>query len=507
MLEAAKAAAREATEQAAREKKAAEEANDPAAENYGRLPLHQSATRSNRERLTLASIKHTPASQLPTETVILRARVHNARAQGAKMAFLTLRQQTETVQAVVAVSKEGEENIVSKQMVKFATGIPSESIVLVEGVIKPAEVKSCTLQTCEIQVTKIYVVVEVKGRLPFTVDEASRSEADYEREDTQFVRVNLDTRLDNRVMDLRTPANQAIFRMQSAVCNLFRDHLNSLNFTEIHSPKLQGAATESGSSVFKVSYFKGQAFLAQSPQLAKQMCIAGDMERVYEIAPVFRAEDSNTHRHLCEFTGLDLEMAIEEHYHEVVDVLDSMLVAIFKGLKEKYANEIEVVRKQFPCDEFTFLDKTLRLRFSEGIAMLREVGAKNLDGTELSATDDLSTENERWLGRLVKEKYGTDYFILDKFPLAIRPFYTMPDAEDPTVSNSYDFFMRGQEILSGAQRIHDPDYLIERMKQFGIAPESMQGYIDAFKLGAPPHAGGGIGEFERKHCVASHNNF
>jgi len=112
------------------------------------------------------------------------------------------------------------------------------------------------------------------------------------------------------------------------------------------------------------------------------------------------------------------------------------------------------------------------------------------------ATRD-STENEKWLGRLVKEKYGTDYYILDKFPLAIRPFYTMPDAEDPKLSNSYDFFMRGEEILSGAQRVHDPEFLIQRMKEVGIAPESMQGYIDAFRLGAPPHAGGGIGESRR----------
>lgn len=341
--------------------------------------------------------------------------------------------------------------------------------------------------------TQIHVVVEAPQRLPFGVEEASRPEADYEKEDAQFARVGLDTRLDNRVMDLRTPTNQAIFRLQSAVCNLFRDHLNSLGFIEIHSPKLQGAATESGSSVFEVSYFKGKAFLAQSPQLAKQMCIAGDMEKVYEIAPVFRAEDSNTHRHLCEFTGLDLEMAIEEHYHEVLDVLDSMFLAIFKGLKQQYSHEIEAVRKQFPCDEFTFLDETLKLRFTDGIQMLRDAGATNLDGTQLSDHDDLSTENEKWLGRLVKEKYGTDYYILDKFPLAIRPFYTMPDAENPTLSNSYDFFMRGEEILSGAQRIHDPEYLIERMKEVGIKPEQMQGYIDAFRLGAPPHAGGGIG--------------
>ncbi|KAJ9092749.1 hypothetical protein QFC19_008601 [Naganishia cerealis] len=492
---AAKAAERAAKEQAAKEKKAAEEANDTAAENYGKLPLHQSQERSGRTRLSFESLMSADAaSQYPeSETVIIRARVHNARAQGAKMAFVTLRQQTLTLQGVVSISKEGDEHAVSKQMVKYVTGIPMESIVLVEGVIKPAEVKSCTIQTCEIQIRKIHTIVEVTQRLPFGVDEASRTEADYAKEDSQFPRVNLDTRLDNRVMDLRTPVNQAIFRVQSAVCQLFREQLNSLGFIEIHSPKLQGAATESGSSVFEVSYFKGKAFLAQSPQLAKQMCIAGDMERVYEIGPVFRAEDSNTHRHLCEFTGLDLEMAIEEHYHEVLDVLDSLFLAIFKGLKEKFSHEVATIATQFPCDEFTWLDETLKLAFADGIKMLKDAGAKNLDGSELSESDDLSTENERWLGRLVKEKYGTDYYILDKFPLAIRPFYTMPDATNPALSNSYDFFMRGEEILSGAQRIHDPEFLIQRMKECGIEPASMQGYIDAFNLGAPPHAGGGIG--------------
>ncbi|KAJ9113559.1 hypothetical protein QFC20_001910 [Naganishia adeliensis] len=476
-----KEAAKRPKEQAAKEKKAAEEANDTAADNYGKLPLHQSQERSGRARLSFESLMAPDAaSQYPeSQTVLIRARVHNSRAQGAKMAFVTLRQQTLTLQGVVAISKEGDEHAVTKQMVKYATGIPAESIVLVEGVIKPAEVKSCTVQTCEVQIRKIHTIVEVTQRLPFGVDEASRTEADYAKEDTQFARVNLDTRLDNRVMDLRTPVNQAIFRVQSAVCQLFREQLNSLGFIEIHSPKLQGAATESGSSVFEVSYFKGKAFLAQSPQLAKQMCIAGDMERVYEIGPVFRAEDSNTHRHLCEFTGLDLEMAIEEHYHE--------------GLKQKYSNEVATIATQFPCDEFTWLDETLKLAFADGIKMLKDAGAKNLDGSELSESDDLSTENERWLGRLVKEKYGTDYYILDKFPLAIRPFYTMPDATNPALSNSYDFFMRGEEILSGAQRIHDPEFLIQRMKECGIEPASMQGYIDAFNLGAPPHAGGGIG--------------
>lgn len=210
-------------------------------------------------------------------------------------------------------------------------------------------------------------------------------------------------------------------------------------------------------------------------------------------ASVFRAEDSNTHRHMTEFVGLDLEMAIDEHYHEVIDLLDSLFLSIFKGLESTYSHEIETIRKQFPCEPFRHLPKTLRLKFSEGIALLQEAGATDSSGKPISPLDDMSTENEKLLGRLVAEKYGTDYFILDKFPTTIRPFYTMPDPENKELSNSYDFFMRGEEILSGAQRIHDPKFLIERMKLVGIDPTTMSGYIDAFKLGAPPHGGGGIG--------------
>jgi aspartyl-tRNA synthetase len=172
---------------------------------------------------------------------------------------------------------------------------------------------------------------------------------------------------------------------------------------EIHSPKLQGAATESGASVFKVSYFKGatlylffayfcrytrtgDAYLAQSPQLAKQMCIAADMERVFEVGPVFRAENANTHRHMTEFIGLDLEMAFEEHYHEVMDLIDQMLLSIFRGLKEHYAKELEVIGKQFPADEFKWREGpegTLKLTYKEAVDLLVA------DGVDREVLDDI----------------------------------------------------------------------------------------------------------------------
>ncbi|KIM85253.1 hypothetical protein PILCRDRAFT_5591 [Piloderma croceum F 1598] len=461
-----------------------EDANiDFATEFYGKLPLNQSQTRPKRPRAQIASL----SPNLEGQTVLLRARIQTSRAQG-KYCFLNLRQRTDTVQAMVAVA----EGKVSKQMVNWVAGLQDESIVLVEGTVRtPLQIiKSASVGNVEIHIDQIHLISGLDGRLPFSLEDASRGEAEYESPDFQFNKVLLDTRLNNRVVDLRTQTNQAVFKLQSAIGDLFREYLTGAGFMEIHSPKLGGAASESGASVFKVSYFKGDAFLAQSPQLAKQMAIAADFERVYEIGPVFRAENANTHRHLTEFIGLDLEMTIEEHYHEVMELLDGLFLSIFRGLREKYKKEIEVVGKQFPADEFKWREGpegTLKMTFKEAAELLVE------DGVPREVLDDINTENEKRLGRIVKAKYDTDYFIIDKFPMELRPFYTMADPEDPTLSNSYDFFMRGEEILSGAQRIHDPTLLSQKMREKGVNPDDMKAYVDAFRMGCAPHGGGGIG--------------
>ncbi|EJT99868.1 aspartate-tRNA ligase [Dacryopinax primogenitus] len=484
---AAKSAERKARQDAEAAARAAAEVDD-AVGNYGVLPLNQSQTKTGEQRVQIESLNANSEGY----SVLFRARLHTSRAQGSKMVFVVFRQRQATIQGLLQV-KEG---AVSRQMLKWVAGITTESIVLVRGTVaRPIEeVQSASVKDAEIHINTLHVVSPVETRLPFTMDDASRPEAEYEKaekEGIQYNKVLLETRLNNRVLDLRTQTNQAIFTVEHGVCELFRSFLNSQGFTEIHTPKLQGAATESGASVFRVQYFTGLAFLAQSPQLAKQMAIAADFEKVYEIAPVFRAEDSNTHRHMTEFMGLDLEMAFEETYDEVVDLLDSLFLNIFEGLSTRYASEIALIGRQFPAEPFMWRKKdqggTLRLRFSEGISMLRGAGA------DVDDLEDLSTENERWLGRLVKEKFSTDYYILDKFPMAIRPFYTMPDPEDDRYSNSYDFFMRGEEILSGAQRIHDAPLLESEMIKKGIDPASMKHYLDAFRLGCPPHGGGGIG--------------
>ena len=446
---------------------------------YGEMGLIQSKEKySERKFIDIKNLN----PELENQTVWLRGRLHTSRAKG-KQCFIVLRQQSSTVQGLAAVNET-----ISKQMIKFISNITKESIVDVEAVVKrvPSKIESCTQKDVEVHIEKVFVVSAAKPQLPLQIEDASRpvTEAD---ENTLNIKVNQDTRLDNRVLDLRTPANQAIYRVEAGICKLFRDILTSKGFVEIHTPKIISAASEGGANVFTVSYFKGNAYLAQSPQLYKQMAIAADFDKVFTVGAVFRAEDSNTHRHLTEFVGLDLEMAFKYHYHEVIDTIGQLFTEMFKGLRDNYAADIEAVRQQYNVEPFKFLDPPLKLEFSDAIELLAEAGVT------LGEEDDLSTPDEKLLGKLVKAKYDTDFYILDKYPLAVRPFYTMPDPTNPKTSNSYDMFMRGEEIISGAQRIHDPELLTERAKHHGIDLEKIRSYIDAFKYGCPPHAGGGIG--------------
>ena len=309
----------------------------------------------------------------------------------------------------------------------------------------------------------------------------------HEKGEKKDIVVKMKTRLDNRVLDLRVPATQSLFRLQSGVSTLFREFFHSKNFVEIHTPKLIGGASEGGANVFKLKYFDKEACLAQSPQLYKQMCIIGDMKGVYEIGSVFRAENSLTSRHLCEFTGLDFEMEIKEHFFEVLDVVSDLFNYIFDGLNEKYKDELNIVNNQYPFEPIVYKKEALKLHFKEGVKLLEENGYKQ------GLYDDLDTENEKALGKLVKEKYNTDFYILYGYPKSARPFYTMPDPQDDNFTNSYDAFIRGEEVLSGAQRIHDYDLLMKKVQEKGINPDTLKDYINAFKLGAPPHGGVGIG--------------
>ncbi|KAI2621193.1 aspartyl-tRNA synthetase [Hypoxylon sp. NC1633] len=424
------------------------------------------------------------------ETIGFTARLHHVRSVSAKLAFILLRQQVDTVQGVLQVR----EGAVSENFVRWAEHLNAECLVHVRGTIRepPEQVKTCSIHNLEILIDSLHVLAPVEDPLPIDVYSMEQVEENEETHETQLIASNR-VRVANRIVYLRTPVMQSVFRIRSGICNIFRSTLEEQGFIEIQTPKLQPAATESGAEVFKVNYFGRNAFLAQSPQLAKQMAISSDFGRVFEIGPVFRAEDSNTHRHLTEYTGLDIEMEIRKDYHEAMDVIDEMLKAIFKGIYSRYRKELDNVKTKFPHEDLVWLERTPRLTFKEGAELLNSSGWTDDDGKPASEDEDLGTRSEIRLGQLVKEKYGTDYFILDKFPTSARPFYTHLDPKDESVTNSFDIFLRGQEITTGGQRINNPRILAERMKKAGVDPDGMEEYMQAFEWGAPPHAGCGIG--------------
>lgn len=465
---------------------------------YGLIPPNSYAGEwKHRERINITDLS---AKDVGKE-VLFRARIHHLRNMSSKLVFFLFRQQVATIQGVLV-----EHGDISKYMVYWAEHLDPETVVLVRGIVqepqsKEGEVTGATIHDVEISVHDMHVEAQVVESLPFNVHEAEVTQRDVDeemakgehKEGHHRVKIADRTRLSNRVIDLRTTTSHGIFRIQSGICNLFRSHLDTEGFIEIHTPKLQGGATESGASVFKVEYFGRGAFLAQSPQLAKQLCISADFGKVYEIGPVFRAENSNTYRHLTEYTGLDIEMAIDEHYHEVLRTLDRTFKAIFKGVYERYRPEIELVKRQFPHEDLVWLDETPIIPFAEAVRMLNDSGWRDEDGKPLDENEDLGTRDEVQLGRVIKQKLGTDYYVLDKFPVSARPFYAMPDPNNPKVTNSFDIFLRGQEILSGGQRIHDATMLLDNLEKLKIDPNSMEEYIQGFQWGAPPHGGGGIG--------------
>ncbi|KAB1204998.1 Aspartate--tRNA ligase, cytoplasmic [Morella rubra] len=473
------------------------EEDDPLSANYGDVPLRELQSKVAADLRDWTEVGALTEA-LKDQHVLVRGRAQAIRAVGKNMAFLVLRERGFTVQCVVTVQPDA----VSRQMVRYAAGLSRESIVDVEGLVSVPSVpiKGATQQV-EVQVHKIFCINKAMPTLPINIEDAARSEVEIEK-----------------------------------ALQIFRQFLLSEGFVEIHTPKLIAGSSEGGAAVFKLDY-KGQpACLAQSPQLHKQMAICGDFGRVFEIGPVFRAEDSFTHRHLCEFTGLDVEMEIKKHYFEVMDIVDRLFVTMFDTLNENCAKELEAVGRQYPFEPLKYLRSTLRLTFEEGIQMLKDAGV------EVDPLGDLNTETERKLGQLVLEKllliliiyvplgeeiisgaqrvvpeflteraqacgidvktvstyidsfrYGTEFYILHRYPLGIRPFYTMPSYDNPSYSNSFDVFIRGEEIISGAQRVHVPEFLTERAQACGIDVKTVSTYIDSFRYGAPPHGGFGVG--------------
>jgi len=444
---------------------------------YGDLSLVSSKFKDSRVWADMANLS-------PNTTVWLRGRLHAVRAKG-KFAFLVLRRGVDSCQVLVEDGQHG----MSREACKWISKVSNESVVDIFGDVVSVDkpINSVSAKNVEIRARKMFVVSLAANTLPFQLEDAARPVPADGKEKEGVISVGQDVRLDNRWIDVRTPTNNAIFKIQSRVCQFYRQFFLDRDFVEIHTPKLTPGVSEGGANVFKLKYFGTPACLAQSPQLYKQMAISSDLMNVFEIGPVFRAEDSNTHRHCTEFTGMDFEMEIKQHYHEVLHVLGDLFISIFDNLNKHCQAELKAIHAQFPFSPLLYLRETLVLSFKDAVALLRA------DGETMGDFDDFSTPQEKRLGKIVREKYKTDFYIVDKYPKSARPFYTMPCPFDPNYTNSYDVFVRGEEITSGAQRVHDYTLLRQRIIEFGIPLESIQPYLESFRYGAWPHGGAGIG--------------
>ncbi|SPQ19066.1 25f767e3-7ce1-403b-a6ca-3d55fa91daf6 [Thermothielavioides terrestris] len=504
--------ARRAAEQAAAAAASASaaQAEDLAKDNYGQ-ETHETKLSADAIEINLKTL----GDEHVGKKVELRAWLQNARMQGSKMAFVELREEGNwAIQGVVAASPEG--TPVSRQMVKWVGAINPESFVVVEATVqKPLEpVKACRVSNYELHITKCFVHAAAPSVLGMTLAAANRPVANFSDEEvpveqgveklslssagdaTGIPAASMLTHLDNIVMHKRSAVQQAIADIRSEMKELYRSYLRSHGFKEFEPPCLIGAASEGGANVFRLPYFEKEAYLAQSPQFYKQIEIAGGRKRVFSVGPVFRAENSNTPRHMTEFTGLDMEMEIKKDYREVLDVLEGVLLHMFRNIKERCADEIALVRSVYPSEEFLLPEpgQEVRLTFAEGQKLLREEGPEEF--RNVSDDEDMSTPQEKALGALIRKKYNTDFYVLDKFPESARPFYAKEDPTNRKVTNAYDLFMRGQEICSGGQRINDPVELEARIRTKGIDPTSpgIKEYVDIFRqAGVPAHGGGGIG--------------
>ena len=291
---------------------------------------------------------------------------------------------------------------------------------------------------------------------------------------------NPDTLLQYRHVTVRSPKARAVLKIEAELIRGFRAYLDAHDFTEIYTPKLVSAGAEGGANLFEVDYYGRRAYLAQSPQLYKQIMV-GVFERVYETAPVYRAEKSHTHRHLSEYLSLDVEFGFIEDDGDVMDLEEALLKSMLDGVAESCSRDLAALGAELP-------DTSVAFPRIELLAA-RELVAERYG--HVSGGKDLDPEAERLVGRWAKEEHGSDFVFVTHYPQAARPFYTFP--LDGGLTRGLDLLFRGVEITSGGQRVHRPEVLAEELRKRNMDPEAFADYIEVFRHGMPPHGGFAIG--------------
>lgn len=402
-------------------------------------------------------ITRTPTNQLAKEvgkTTTIVGFVHAIRNQG-KIAFLRIRDKFGSVQVVVLGNNTD----------AFSTldTLTLESVVTITGLVKDG---APTPEKLELEADSIKILSLSAPELPIPV--APEKGADD---------VDVSNRFDWRWLDLRTPDKHKIFDVWTVFEQGFRDELlGKQGFTQLYAPSIMSTPSESGSEVFEVKYFDQKAYLAQSPQFYKQLAMASGMERIFMIGPVFRAELSFTSRHMTQFTGWDFEMSYIDSHHDVMDMEERAIVSGFTALTQDLLPDLTIPKMPFP-----------RLTLAEIKSRLKDVGITS------DKSGDLSPEEERGIGKLVKEESGSDFVWVTDYPTDSRAFYHMRHEDNPMLTKGFDLLYKGIEVTTGAQREHRVEVLEKQALERDMDLDSLKDYLNFFRYGCPPHGGVGIG--------------
>ncbi|MFH0897685.1 MAG: aspartate--tRNA(Asn) ligase [Candidatus Bathyarchaeota archaeon] len=328
-------------------------------------------------------------------------------------------------------------------------------------------------------------IVERKGAphgvevIPKEIEIVNRAEENIPMDMSGKIESNLDLRLDWRVLDLRKPEVAVIFKIQAKIVEAIESHLRREGFLQVFTPCLMGTASESGAEVFPVVYFEREAFLRQDPQLHRQLLIASGFDKVFDLGPNWRAEPSHTPRHLCEHRACAAELSFINDEIDVMRSEEEMVVAALKKVREDCGEELELIGKKVEIPRTPFPE----LRFPKIYDILSELGKIVEFG------EDYDRESEQLLAKYVKEKYGNDFFFVNRFPFKVKPFYVMRVDDEPMWARSVDLIFRGLEQSSGGQREHRHEKIIQQIKEKGMNVETMEWFTKFFRYGVPPHGG------------------
>lgn len=386
------------------------------------------------------------------ETVSINGWVHRIRKLG-KLAFILVRDRSGLVQCVINTKTID------------IKGLKLESVIELVGEVQK---KDGSREEVEIWTHSFKVISAVEEDLPIEINK-------------EELEANIDTILNNRVLALRHPKTNAIFKVQSTLAQAFQEFLSSEGFTQVFTPKIVAEGTEGGTELFEIKYFDNKAYLAQSPQFYKQMLVGAGYERVFEIGHVYRAEEHNTVRHLNEYISLDFEMGFIEDEKDIMAVEERLLKHMLETVEIRCCEELKLLQVSMPV-----LNAAIpSMRLSEAIEVLKE----EYDRTDLEG--DLEPEGEKQICEYAKNNLGSEFLFLTHYPRRKRPMYAMPSEE--ILTHSFDLLFRGLEITTGGQRIHNYEQLRESIADRGLNVESFKDYLEVFKFGMPPHGGLAIG--------------